>query len=292
MSYKKIPTEYFQTILDRLTRFEPAYVRYKRVLDDLINKFAPAHNFKISELTTPEKIKIAEYIINYTFENNQYLDKNTAEINEKLNKLFIELEEKYFKFNEESYQYLSNRFNYYALIKNYLKINKIPKNVLWLEEIIKTNLNLEEIVNLRNNNGLLYPIEKIILCEGQTEELLIKPIFKLFNIDLDSLGVKVISAGGKNQVARKYYSMIEYSKTPFCILLDKDASAIKDLIEPKLREIDSLYLLNSGEFEDLIPRDILQKTINFIHKNDYNCIFDDFLSDSSMVHNLENIYKN
>ena len=100
-----------------------------------------------------------------------------------------------------------------------------------------------------------------------------------------------IPAGGKNQVARKYYQMIEYTKIPLFILLDKDAKSIKELIEPKLRPIDSLYLINSGEFEDLIPKNILQNTINCVHSSDFNCIWEDFDDNLTMVNNLENIYK-
>ena len=85
--------------------------------------------------------------------------------------------------------------------------------------------------------------------------------------------------------------MLEYTKIPFFILLDKDAQATSELIKPKLRAKDELYLINCGEFEDIIPKNILQKTINYVHCNEYNCIFDDFLDDCSMVENLENIYK-
>ena len=59
----------------------------------------------------------------------------------------------------------------------------------------------------------------------------------------------------------------------------------------QIRPNDKIYLINSGEFEDLIPKNILQKTINSVHCNDLNCIFDDFNDELSMVDNLENIYK-
>ena len=85
--------------------------------------------------------------------------------------------------------------------------------------------------------------------------------------------------------------MVEYTKIPFFILLDRDGINVKEAIEAKLRDIDKLYLLNCGEFEDLIPKDILLKTINNSHKNDYNCNIDDFNDSLSMVSNLENIYK-
>ena len=198
------------------------------------------------------------------------------------------MEDKCFNFNSESYQYLSARINLSAMINEIQNYDNLAKNVIWLKKISDEK---KDIYQLRKEYSLIYPIEKIILCEGQTEYTLLDTIFKLFNIDINKLGYIPIAAGGKNQVARKYYKMQEYTKTPFFILLDKDAYSIKELIEPKLRKCDTLYLLKCGEFEDLIPKIILQKTINYIHKNEYNCIFDDFSDDNSMVENLEFIYK-
>ncbi|MBQ4646908.1 MAG: hypothetical protein IJB79_06135 [Candidatus Gastranaerophilales bacterium] len=277
MKFKQIPSEYFITILDRLTRFEPACVRYNRVFDDIINKFSV--DIKAKNLTTEEKITLAEQIINGSVEENDDFY---------INDLMQSLEEKYFNFNRESYQYLSARINFQSMINKIDKTSKLPKNVSWLIEISK---NKNDILKLREEKSLLYPIEKLILCEGQTEYTLLETIFNLFNISLDKLGILPIAAGGKNQVARKYYQMIEYTKLPFFILLDKDAMAIKELIEPKLRQIDKLYLINSGEFEDLIPKNILQSAINSAHSSEFNCIFDDFCDSNTMVQNLENIYK-
>ena len=39
MKFKQIPSDYFLTILDRLTRFSPAHIRFKRVFDDIISKW-------------------------------------------------------------------------------------------------------------------------------------------------------------------------------------------------------------------------------------------------------------
>lgn len=277
MKFKKIPKEYFPTILDRLSRFEPANIRYKRVFDDIINKFSISE--KLKNLTLEDEIALVVEIFNSSVnENNDYY----------INDILRKLEDKCFNFNSESYQYLSARINLSAMIDE-IKINdNLAKNVIWLKKISDEK---KDIYQLRKEYSLIYPIEKIILCEGQTEYTLLDTIFKLFNIDINKLGYIPIAAGGKNQVARKYYKMQEYTKTPFFILLDKDAYSIKELIEPKLRECDTLCLLKCGEFEDLIPKIILQKTINYIHKNEYNCIFDDFSDDNSMVENLEFIYK-
>ena len=280
MKLKKIPKEYFVTILDRLTRFEPAKSRIERVVNDLISKFYIDEN-KPAEIS--EKIILTEKII-----NNSLTDKNSDFL---LNQTMLEIEKKYFKFDEISYQYLSNRFNFEALI-NEIQINeKTPKNVVWLKNILNNFKSLDDLILLREKYSLLYPIEKIILCEGQTESLLLKSIFNLYGYNLDKQGVLVVAAGGKNQVAKKYYEMIEYLNLPIFILLDSDASETQALIEPKLRKTDKIYLIQSGEFEDLIPVNILKNTLNYVHNCEYNCIYDDFFQEKSMVKNLELIYK-
>ena len=144
---------------------------------------------------------------------------------------------------------------------------------------------------MRENKKLLYPIEKILLCEGETEKILLNTLLNFFDIDMDSLGILLIAAGGKNQVARKYYEMIDYTKIPFFILLDKDAIETKSQIELKQRKMDDIYILNSGEFEDLIPVQILKNAINMAHTADFHCKLDDFQSDISTVHNIEQIYR-
>ena len=277
MKFKKIPKEYFPTILDRLTRFEPAYIRYKRVFDDIINKYSLDE--KLKNISEEDEISLVVEIFNASVEQNSDFC---------INDILMGLEEKYFNFNSKSYQYLSARINLSSMINEIAEFNDLAKNVIWLKKISQNKSNIEE---LRQEFSLMYPIEKIILCEGQTEFTLLETIFKLFDFDINKLGYMLIPAGGKNQVARKYYNMLEYTKLPFFILLDKDANAIRELIEPKLRDIDKIYLLKCGEFEDLIPKHILQKAINYVHKNEYNCIFDDFSNNNSMVENLENIYK-
>ena len=273
MKFKKIPSDYFVVILDRLTRFEPASVRYKRVFDDIISKFL------IDKKCDLDLNMVAVDIINNSCENLQ----NSFFIND----ILTDLEKKYFKDDEVSYQYLSYRLNFDGMLNEIKNIDNLQKNVAWLKSI-NNSQNLE---NTREEKNLLYPIEKIILCEGQTEYVLLSTILRIFGLDTDKLGLYVLPAGGKNQVARKFYNMLEYCNLPFFILLDKDAMQIKELIKPKMREIDKLYLLKSGEFEDIIPISLLKKTINLIHSNDFNCNDDDFRQEESMVKNLEIIYR-
>lgn len=288
MKFKKIEKEYFPTVLDRLFRLEPASNRYKRVFDDIINKFSIEK--KLKNLTQDEEISLVKEIFNSSFENKEDFN----ELNNLLNLIILQIEKNTFSRNELSENYLSVDLNLAKMIKETDFSNCNTKNVKWLKKIIENKELLADFNNLkilRKKEALLYPVEKIILCEGQTEFILLETLFKLFNFDLDKEGIFVMASGGKNQVARNYYKMRDYIKLPFFILLDKDAYQIKKLIQPKLRQNDKIYLIKNGEFEDLIPKEILVKTINDIHKNEFNCSTADFDDNLTMVNNLENIFK-
>ena len=278
MKFKKIEPEYFPVILDRLTRFEPAYIRFKRVFNDIINKYCINTDSKAYSIA--DTISIVEDIFSYTL--------NTPPTSCFISDILYGLEDKYFNKNETSYQYLSARLNISSILDKLDDNAKLTKNVIWLKNLSEDSFDL---VKLRESKKLLYPIEKILLCEGETEKILLNTMLNFSNVDMDKLGILLIAAGGKNQVARKYYEMIEYTKTPFFILLDKDATETKHQIELKQRDKDEIYILSSGEFEDLIPVQILANAINMAHSADFHCKIDDFQSEVSTVHNIEQIYR-
>ncbi len=276
MKFKTIPDEYYVTILDRLTRFEPAHKRYKRVFDDIINKFCI--DIKAKNLNINEQISVVEDILNFSLE---------SDIDDIITPIFSGLEEKYFKYDNTSYQYLSCRINLSAMFNKISNFDNLPQNIEWLK-FIKNNYDLRKN---RSEHSLLYPVEKIILCEGETERLLLPVLLKICGVDIYKKGIFLIPAGGKNQVARKYYQMADYTILPFFVLLDIDAMQTKLLINRKLRQDDAVYIINSGEFEDLIPKNILINVINSVHDNELHCNINDF--DEALVNskNLDLIYK-
>jgi len=194
MKFKEIPNEYYVSIFDKLTRFEPANMRYKKVFDDIINKFLLSD--KLKNLTIDEEIEIAQKIINSESKQTQ----NDIKINEKIK----ELEEKYFIENKLSDKYLNVQINFSELLKKIEHQDNLAQNIHWLLQLSKNNdTNLKK---LREEKKLLYPIEKILLCEGQTEHTLLEPILKNIGFDIYKKGVLIIPSGGKNQVAKNFYN--------------------------------------------------------------------------------------
>ena len=162
-------------------------------------------------------------------------------------------------------------------------------------------INLKRLCVLKNNNenpidarkahGLRFPVEKVLLCEGATEEILLPKFAKLLGYDFEKNGVKIISAGGKNKVAKFYFEFKEELKIPVFVLLDADAIETEAVISPVLRECDSIYLIKHGEFEDIFSINLIKRTINNIYKNICECSVSDFKFDQPMTKTLTDFYR-
>ena len=88
-----------------------------------------------------------------------------------------------------------------------------------------------------------------------------------------------------------YYKLSKDLKLPIFVLLDKDAQTNEESINTRLRDIDEVYLLDSGEFEDLLPKSLIVKTVNNEFKNFVSITEKDLTTDISMVKTLEELFK-
>ena len=136
-----------------------------------------------------------------------------------------------------------------------------------------------------------YPVKKILLCEGITEETLLPVFAKICDFDLNEHGIHVISAGGKNQVVKYFYKFAECLKIPIFVLLDNDAQTNLEEIKPKLRSIDKIHLLKCGEFEDLLPNSLITKALNDATKNISIAPIEELENATSKVEFLEEFFK-
>ena len=136
-----------------------------------------------------------------------------------------------------------------------------------------------------------FPIEKVLLCEGITEEILMPKFAKIDGYDFDKNGVHLISAGGKNQVAKLYCELKDELKIPVFILLDADAKETSENIKSVLRQKDRIYLIKHGEFEDILSINLLKRSLNGEYMQTLPAVKSDFHIYNSMCENIEYYYK-
>ena len=296
MKYKNLSKEQLIISFDRLTRFKLPKDKYFRVFSDIIlsNLIDPVYkksdllNMSASEITN-----IAVKIINSSIDEISPRPTEEGLGEGIINGILKEYENSVFINDEETQCYLNNNINYNLFIK--LLDESCPINLRWIKALC--NLNLSEkpdkntLIRLRHENGLKYPIQKLLLVEGITEEILLPVFSRYLGYDFYKEGIQILAAGGKNQVVKMYYKLIEELKIPIFVLLDKDAEDNINQIKPRLRDIDKIHLVSCGEFEDLLPKSLIIKTLNNELSNFASVSCDDFDDLISTVKNLENIFK-
>lgn len=253
---KPLTKEQLTISIDRLTRFKNPEVKYLRVFGELITNNLIQPKYKksdIEKMDSEEVKKLAELIINYSLENLGLPKDEDYIINQRL----YDYEKSVYIISENIEKFLKNKINYEAFVT--LIDENSPKNLKWLKALGSPM----DIKQERFKNSLRFPVEKVVIAEGATEETLLPEFAKRCGYDFDKEGIYVLSAGGKNQVVKLYYRLVDSLKLPIFVLLDKDAKENLEEIKPKLRSIDKIHLLACGEFEDLLPLELVQRTLDY-----------------------------
>lgn len=277
MKFKTPNKEFIKICIDRLTRFKPIGEKYKRVFDDILNKHLIFDGVKLSDMEDEVKIPLAVKIFNSAF---------SCPSSFKLNEIIKNDEESIFYITEEEKKYLNSKIDFEKALELFNE-NELPLNLKKLK--LQKDKTSKQV---REEFGVLYPVSKVVLVEGITEEILLIEFAKAAGLDFKKEGIYVLGAGGKNQVARKYYKLIEEIKIPIFVLLDEDAGETFNLISPKLREIDKIYKINSGEFEDLLPKNLIKNALNMHFHENMPVIDNQFDETGHAVDELSTCYRN
>lgn len=283
---KPMTREQIIIAIDRLTRFKPTVDKYLRVFKETILNNLITPSFKKKDLDEMDFSKISELateIINFSLKELKVFEIDDLTLNKKLK----DYENTVFVNSEETQELLNNNISYKSALKLFTEDDLKVKNLLWLSKLESE----ENSAELRKQYSTHFPLQKIIIAEGITEEILLPVFAKILGVDFDKYGFHIISAGGKNQVVKAFYQYAEILRLPIFVLLDNDAKENLEQIKPKIRPIDKIHLVQSGEFEDLLPQNLILRTLNNHLKNLSFVEVSDFDSELSTVKNLEEIYK-
>ena len=273
--------------LDRLTRFKYPGFKYYRVFNELLSKyllFPKLSRAKIEKLDTKTYIKYVETIWNASVKEHL----STIKADEPINKLISNEENSSYNLTDELKELVSANLDFDSVLELVRKDNSTPLNLKRLILYKKNNLCAKE---LRERYNLKFPVEKVVLCEGITEEILLPSFCAAYGYDFNKYGVHLISAGSKNQVAKLYCELKDELKLPIFVLLDADAKKTAESIKSVLRKTDKIHLIEHGEFEDLFSLFLIKRTINNRYKNIFQCCVADFKSDLPMTKVLSEYFR-
>lgn len=285
LKIKPLTKEQIIISLDRLTRFKYTEEKYLRVFKDIITTNLIYPKFKKKELDRmdySELTYLVENVLDFSLERFKIAKTRDFTIN----KLLLNYEKTVFRFDRNVENLINNKIDYKACVK-LLCDKDIPLNLKWLKTLA---YNPDQPKN-RASSGLKFPINKVVIVEGITEEILLPEFAKICGHDFNKYGIHVISAGGKNQVVKSFYQFVDILKLPIFVLLDNDAKDNFEEIKPKLRKNDEVYVLKSGEFEDILPINLIKRTLNKKYGEYFSVKLDDLRQASRMTHILSELLK-
>ncbi len=278
--------------LDRLTRVKPPCFKYRRVFYDIIltKVLEPKLNLQaIEELSSQEIASIIELIWNASVDAQLKEALKPRSGKHKMRAVVKSEEDELYIIDDETRVLCDANLNIDDLL-NIPRPMKPPLNVERLYNINEQEKNVDT-KKLREKEALKFPVEKIILCEGITEEILLPAFADILGFNFDKHGIHVISAGGKNQSVRWYLENKDLYKVPILMLLDADAEKIKRNIADMKKSKDRIYVIKNGEFEDIIHKRVLYNAINVICANVSSVEMSELTKRAPMVKLLTEIYR-
>lgn len=283
MKYKKLSKEQIIISIDRLTRFKNPKDKYLRVFSEILSSNLIEPRLKKDDILNLDYSVLTGYATEILNNSLYIVEKSSSDFS--INQKLAEYENSVFFIDKTTATLLDNKIDYANIIQI---LPDMPVNLRWLKMIASLN----DIISAREKYQLKFPIREVVLVEGITEEILLPAFSKFLGFDFYEKGIHIIPAGGKNQVVKLYYELAEELKIPIFVLLDRDAEENIKQITPKLRKQDRIHLVSCGEFEDMLPKNLIVKTVNSHFKNFLEINIEEIINNEySTVEVLEELFK-
>lgn len=296
LKYKKLSLDELIINLDRLSRFKLPEESYKRVFFSIIFKNLISPKYSKKEIETLDAVYISNIVKKIWNESVESFSKD-KKVNLIPNKILKLLINNSFKNYDEYTKILINtKLNIKPILKK-IDYESAPLNLKFL--ITSTNnlkdkesITIDDLISIREKFSLRFPVKKLLIVEGITEEILLPVFAHKLGLNFDKNGIYIHSAGGKSKSPALYLGLKDKLKLPIILLFDSDAKEICSNLKNTLIKKDNYIIINNGEFEDILAINLLKRSLN----NEYLPATPLKLSDlriyPKMCENIEFFYKN
>ncbi len=294
VKYKLLTFDELVINLDRLSRFKLPETSYNRVFNSIIyrNLISPKYSQTDIERLSADYIS---QIVKKIWNESVYNLFGKCESFSACQKALLMLSDLTFKnIDERTKKLICTKLNISPILEK-IDYNSSPYNLRFLKkvnEIFKSeNITKEDIFTLRIKYALKFPISKLIIVEGITEEILLPVFASKLNHDFNKEGIYILGAGGKSKSPSIYMELKDKLKIPINLLFDSDAIEVFSLIQKNLLQKDKAFIIQNGEFEDILSLNLIKRALN----NEYLPVSPISIKElseyESMCKNIENFYR-
>lgn len=281
--------------LDRLTRFKHPDLSYPRVFRDIIHKTSLSAHISDKNIDEIPPDEINKYISKVWKDSVKKYSQN-SELDDLSDRIIKKIPCFCFKVSSEYTKELMKTKLFCAEILLKTDDKKLPKNLrivkYTLLEIVKGSQYSDDlIIETSKKFKLLFPIRKLVIVEGITEDILLPAFADFLDISLSERGVYIFSAGGKTKIPSLYAEFKNELKIPVTVVFDNDAKNLSDDLEQVLRKEDNITVNSKGEFEDLLSLNLIKRTLNSTYYNSEKSTLEELRSQKSMCKSLEEYYR-
>ncbi len=280
--------------LDRLSRFKLPEDTFFRVFSSVIlkNLIYPKFSHKDVEILNPEYISFlflkiwnkSVYNIFGKTNNNKYVSKA-------LNIIIKST----FKNIDNNTKILLKTAPVISPILEKIDYDKAPLNIKFLIKVNDTfkdySFTTKDLENIRRIYALKYPVRKLIIVEGITEEVLLPVFASNLGYNFNKEGIYITGSGGKSKSLSLYLKLKEKLNIPIVLLFDNDAKEICKVLEKYLLKKDKILIIKEGEFEDILSRNLIKRALNNEYMPALPVIKSDLHIYNKMCENIEYFYK-
>lgn len=275
--------------LDRLSRFKNPEESFFRVFSEIITKCLISPKYSKSDL-----IKLdSKYITNIVEEiwNKSVKNEFKTNLPSKNNILKALVKSSFKNLDERTNTFISANLNINPILKH-IDYASAPINLKFL---IKTSelseINFDSLQKNRYKYALKFPIKKLLIVEGITEEILLPVFADKIGLNFDKNGIYVLGAGGKSKSPALYMKLRDKLKIPVILLFDSDAAEINENLKKSLLKKDSTIIIEQGEFEDILSTNLIKRALNNEYKPVTQLLKEDLRLSTKMCENIEYFYK-
>ncbi len=259
IKFKYLTLDELTINIDRLSRFKLPEDSYLRVFSNILTKCLISPKFSKKEI---EKLPYEDISYMTKIIWNESVKNIFGEIDKKKNSKILKfIVNETFKNVDKKTQLLVDTELYIDQIINVIDYKTAPINLKFLIKCynLKTK---KTILEKSRKNNLLFPVRKLVIVEGITEEILLPEFARKLGKSFEKNGIFILGAGGKSKSPSLYNNLKDKLKVPVVLLFDSDAKEICNILRNKLLAKDKSIIIESGEFEDIISVNLIKRALN------------------------------